>query len=340
VIVLDEYANRGVLRDVLGFDNGPFEDSLRALGFHVPKSVRSNYTHTYLSLAALLNAAHVHQIANEVARGNTDPTLPTYLVGHNRVARFLRSHGYRFVFFPSSWWPSTHWSPVADSVVQVGPRFSVGRALSRTEFRRVLWQNTIIAWFYREAGGDAEIVRGTLEGISRLPAERRPVFAFAHVLSPHRPYVLDSACSTRPTVWYRDPPSYIAQLQCVNAMLLRTVTQLIRDSDIAPIIVLQGDHGTSFLQFSGAPAASQVSAEAARERFGAFGAYYLPANGAGTLGDSVSVVNVLGQILHRYYSADILPVPDEYYLSLERSPFEFHKVDASRLNGLKVGPSK
>jgi hypothetical protein len=203
--------------------------------------------------------------------------------------------------------------------------------LSRTEFRRVLWQNTIIAWFYREAGGDAEIVRGTLEGISRLPAERRPVFAFAHVLSPHSPYVLDSACSTRPTVWYRDPPSYIAQLQCVNAMLLRTVTQLIRDSDIAPIIVLQGDHGTSFLLFSGAPAASQVSAEAARERFGAFGAYYLPANGAGTLGDSVSVVNVLGHVLHQYYGADILPVPDEYYLSLERSPFEFHKVDAAWL---------
>jgi hypothetical protein len=337
VIVLDEYANRTVLRGVLGFDNGPFEDSLRALGFHVPSSVRSNYVHTYLSLASLLNAAHVHPIEQELPPGTTDRTLANHLVAQNRVARFLQGHGYRFVFFPSSWWHSTHSSPIADSVVQVYPTFSVGRSLSQTAFRRILWQNTPIAWFYREAEGDAEIVRGTLEGIGRLPREHGPIFAFAHAMSPHRPYVLDSSCAVRPAGWRREAPLYVAQLQCLNALLLQTVTHLIRDSEVEPIIVLQGDHGTSFLRYSSAPSASQVPVEAARERFGAFGAYYLPGNGTGAFSDTVSVVNVLGLVLRQYFGADLPPQPDEHYLSLERSPFAFRRMDPGWL-GLSREP--
>ncbi|HKG34381.1 MAG TPA: hypothetical protein VKB22_11630, partial [Gemmatimonadales bacterium] len=37
LIVLDEYANAAVLRDVLLFDNRVFEDSLRHLGFTIPR---------------------------------------------------------------------------------------------------------------------------------------------------------------------------------------------------------------------------------------------------------------------------------------------------------------
>jgi hypothetical protein len=70
-----------------------------------------------------------------------------------------------------------------------------------------------------------------------------------------------------------------------------------------------------------------VPAAAARERFGAFGAYYLPENGAGAFTDTVSVVNVLGHILRQYFGADLPPQADEHYLSLERSPFAFRRMD-------------
>lgn len=332
VIVLDEYANRATLRKVTGYDNGAFEDSLRALGFHVPRVVRSNYLHTYLSLASLLNASHVHRVGQELPPGSRNPTLVNHLVTRNRVARYLQDHGYRLIFFPSSWWLSTRWSPLADSVAQIEQNFNVGRSLSRTEFRRVLWQSTILAWVYREAQGDAEIVRATLNGVGQLASLPEPVFAFAHVLSPHRPYVLGSACGARTAVWYRDPPSYVAQLQCVNKLLLGMITRLIRESKVPPIIVLQGDHGTSFLEYSSAPSASQIDPEAAQERLGAFGAYFLPGKGAGAFGDSVSLVNVLGAIMREYFGADLPSEPDEHYLSIEKFPFEFFKLNPASPN--------
>ena len=332
VIVLDEYANGAVLREVLGFDNRPFEDSLRALGFHIPASVRSNYTHTSLSIPSLLNGAHMDRVQRELPPGSTDPTLPNHLLATNRAARFLQSRGYRYVFFPSSWWHATRGSPIADSVVDVDPTLSPARELSRTDFRRVVWQSTMMAYLHHDAGGDGEIVRGTLEGIGRLPSIPEPVFAVAHVVSPHSPYVFDRLCRARPHLWHREPASYLAQLQCLNAMLLETVTHLIRDSHIAPVIVLQGDHGTAFREYSKAPSTLQVPAAAARERFGAFGAYYLPNGGEAAFGDSVTVVNVMGHVLRRYFSADLPYEPDEHYLSLERSPFDFRRVDRAWLS--------
>ena len=172
LIVLDEYANEDVLRTVFGYDNRPFLDSLRALGFYVPKSVGSNYAQTTLSLPSLLNAAHVFAAGRELPRGSKDPTLMNRLLGENRVARFLRNRGYRFVLFPSLWWGSTQSSPLADSVVRVWGEdgFHLDRELSRTELRRVLRRATILDYVHRDKPWDAEFVRRTLDGVGRLPS--------------------------------------------------------------------------------------------------------------------------------------------------------------------------
>jgi hypothetical protein len=327
VIVLDEYDNAATLREVLGFDNGRFEDSLRALGFFIPRVVNSNYAHTYLSLPSLLNAAHVTRVEGELPPGSDDPTLLNHLVAHGRVARFLQDLGYRFIFFPSAWWNSTRTNPTADSVVQVLPSFSLAREVSRTEFRRVVRRNTLAWWLYTEAGGDYAIIRRTLEEIARVPSVPGPVFAFAHIMSPHPPHVFDSSCGVRPTEWDRDPAGYVADLECLNGLLLATISRLIESSDVPPVIVLQGDHGTTFRRFADAPNLSQVAPAAARERFGAFGAYFLPEGGSAVFGDTVTVVNVLGHVLRRYFGADLPLESDDLFLSLNRSPFAFRRID-------------
>jgi hypothetical protein len=326
VIVLDEYANSNVLRAVLRYDNTAFEDSLRALGFHLPRLVRSNYTQTSLSLASLLNTAHVAGLKEELAKGG-DATLLNHLVQDNRVAEYLRARGYRFVLFPSSWWFATRTSPWADSVVHTGPQFSLGRALSRTEFRRVIWHNSATGWFHREETGDDQIVLGTFAGLGRLASDPRPTFAVAHVLSPHVPYVFNQDCGPRPHVWHRYPSDYRAQLRCVNRLVLATGTRLLRAPGVPPVIGLPGDHGTAFLEYMNATTPSQVWPTAAAERFGAFGAYYLPDGGNEAFGDTVAVVNVLGNVLRFYLGAELAPAPDEQYLSLDRSPFDMAKVD-------------
>jgi len=326
VIVLDEYANDAVLRRVLNFDNSAFEDSLRALGFYIPRFVRSNYTQTSLSLAAFLNAAHVDKLRKEVGRGN-DASIVNYIVDQNRVGRYLRAHGYRFVFFPSSWWFGTHGSTLADSVVRVEPPFDPGRELSRTDFRRVIWHTSMLWWFYRTQRGDDAIIRNTFRAFSLLPTDPRPIFGLAHIISPHGPYVFDSQCRAREHEYARNRDGYVGQLQCVNRLVLETVTELLRRSGIPPIIILQGDHGTAFLDYSGASTASGVNLEAAGERFSAFGAYFLPGSGATVFGDTVAVVNVLGRVLWTYAGADLPMVSDEQYLSIDRAPFDMYRVE-------------
>lgn len=335
LIVLDEYANAEVLRDGLGFDNSAFIDSLRALGFHVPKAASSNYTMTLHSLPSLLNAAHVYPVGREVAPGSHDPTLPNHLLHESRVARFLQTRGYRVVFFPSLWWGATRALPLADSTVRVWHGFDLDREFARTEFRRVLGRTMAIDYLRRDEPWDGDFVRRTLEEVGGLPSVDGPVFAVVHVLSPHWPFALDRDCRIPPRSARGRPRAelYTGQIACLNRMVLATVTDLVRDSKVPPIILLQGDHGSSVYGFYKSLSNERVGPTTAWERFGAFGAYYLPDGGAAAFGDSVTMVNVLGDVLRHYFRADLPREPDDRYLSVEAEPYRFAHVDPAWIAG-------
>jgi hypothetical protein len=109
------------------------------------------------------------------------------------------------------------------------------------------------------------------------------------------------------------------------------VTSLLRRSTQAPIILLVGDHGTNSLQYSDAKSAEAVSPAQAQERFGAFGAFHLPAGGGRLVADSVTLVNVIPKVLNYYFDAGIPLAPDNLYVSLEETPYLFAPVDAASL---------
>ena len=334
VIVLDEYANSQVLRERLEYDNRPFEDSLRALGFHVPSLVRSNYAHTLLSLPSMLNSAHLTGLEGELGPRNKNPTLPNYLLEHNRVASYLEARGYRYVFFPSHWWHSTSGSAIADVVFQPWTGFDFMRTMTAGELQRTVRGATILHYFGRNHRWEAEHTRRTFGGLTEVARDDAPVFVFAHLLKPHGPYVFDRECGTLPRAREEDHEEpYREQVECINRMLLQTVGEILRTSKVPPIIILQGDHGTKFLGAPGYRRAEQVPPAAARERLGAFGAYYLPDGGAATFGDTVTVVNVLGNVLRHYFAAQLPRAGDEQYISSVNFPYAFRRVDARWLAG-------
>ena len=192
--------------------------------------------------------------------------------------------------------------------------FHLDRELSRTELRRVLRRTTILDYVHRDEPWDAEFVRRTLDGVGRLPSLREPVFAFAHVLNPHWPYVFDRTCHTPRRLSGREPEAaYVGQLECLNGLVLATVGRLIHDSNVPPVIILQGDHGSAmrghWIKTGRSARVESVPAGVAWERFGAFGAYYLPDGGAAAFGDTVTVVNVLGNVLRRYFGAELPASP-------------------------------
>jgi hypothetical protein len=341
LIVLDEYANSAVLRERTGYDNSAFEDSLRALGFHVPALVRSNYAHTLLSLPSMLNAAHLTALEGELGAETRQPALPNYLLEHNRGAAYLQARGYRYVFFPSSWWHSTSSSATANAEFHPWSGFDFRRFMSSGELPRTIRGATLLRYVDSEHRWEAEHTRLTLGGLADLARDPVPTFAFAHVLKPHDPYVFDRECRTLPRVHEEEQEMalYLEQLECVNRMLLQTVGDILRTSTVPPIIILQGDHGSKFLGATGYDRAEDVPAAAARERLGAFGAYYLPAGGAAAFGDTVTVVNVLGNVLRHYFGAHLPRAGDEQYISPAHFPYAFRKVDARWLaEQVSAGP--
>jgi hypothetical protein len=337
LILLDEYANSDVLKEVFAFDNRAFEDSLRHLGFTVPRLVRSNYVHTLLSLPSLLNFSHLTRLTAELGPRATDPTLPDYLVENNRTAAFLRERGYQFLFFPSQWWISTAHNRNADWEFHPWNGINFGREATRSDLRRFLVRSTLLDFMTRgNHAWDADHVRRTLAELERVPEREEPTFAFAHILNPHGPYVFTADCRDFNGKSAGGPASpsqhpYVGQVQCLNRMVLRLVTTLLQRSPEPPIILLQGDHGSNLLRYSSARSATAVSPAQARERFGAFGAYYLPNGGGQLFTDTVTVVNVFPKVLNHYFHAGIPPAPDELYMSLEHTPYNFVRVDPTTL---------
>ena len=337
LIVLDEYANAEVTRGRYGFDNHVFLDSLRQLGFVVP-TVHSNYLHTLLSLPSLLNASQLVDLGRELRGRTSNPRLPNYLLEHNRVAGFLRSEGYTFAFFPSLWWTATRHNRTADREFDGSTGFDPVRELSRTELRRDLRIASMLDLLHRESrwqAADADQIVHTFAAVARVPGMPGPVFAFAHVLSPHQPFTFESDCrriTAKPPAGSRKAGvRYVAQIECLDRMVLKLVGSLLHDSDVPPIILLQGDHGAASPAFDTAATAEDIPLAAAHDRFGAFGAYYLPDHGSEAFGDSVTVVNVLGNVLRQYFGADLPREPDDLYLSSYSAPYAFRRASLTWL---------
>jgi hypothetical protein len=336
LLVMDTYPSGRVLREYFGFDNRPFEDSLRALGFVLPRQVRSNYTNTVTSLPSLLNMRHMTAIADEVGAESDDPALAYRLIEENAAARFLRSLGYSYVFHPSSWWRGTAESRLADVSFSVDRGLNLRRLAARSDLRQQLWRTSLL----KLSGGpevifDSDHILRSFDGLANASYRRRPVFVFAHFLLPHRPYLYRPDCGK-----LAEPPSlslplgsaidkrlFVSHLQCGNAQLLRVVRAILGRSPVPPIILIQGDHGprTSVSESY----TRQPSAKELRLSFDVFGAYYLPAGGDAGLGDSVTVVNLLRHVLVAYFGAELPMQPDDSYLSAPGRPYRLTRVDAS-----------
>ena len=112
--------------------------------------------------------------------------------------------------------------------------------------------------------------------------------------------------------------------------MLELVTSLLRRSSPAPIILVVGDHGSRFADVGFYAHPERVSPAFIRERFGAFGAFYLPAGGDSVFREPVTLVNVVGNVLRYYFAADLAPSPDEMYVS-GIDLYRFYRVDPGLL---------
>jgi hypothetical protein len=182
-------------------------------------------------------------------------------------------------------------------------------------------------------------VNFAFESLAKLPESTGPKFVFAHIISPHPPFVFDANGNPLEPKrsysladgddyrgsWTEYRRGYAAQVQYVNQLLDETVSAIIRSSPAPPVIVIQGDHGPGgFLEWK------SLDRSCLWERAAILQAYYLPDGGSQHLYPSISPVNSFRIVLNAYFGMDLELLPDETYFTSPRAGGPFIDVTDRR----------
>ncbi len=313
-MMLEEYGGPKALKDLFGFDNQPFLDSLRARGFYVVDHPSTNYPHTAMSLASSLNLQYVQQLLPSAPSGDWSPLYE--LMKNDEVPRLLKSRGYTYIHM-GSWWGPTASNPQADVNIKMAGALS--------EFSSTLIDTTVLhpiadAFSPQLKFDRREYVRVQFEfdQLRKTVKLGGPKFVFAHILVPHEPYIFDATgryvTRTERAMLTREQ-AYIDQLQFANLEVERTLDALLAlPEERRPVIVLQSDEGP----FTGLDDEAVATDGELEQHFGILNAYYFPHVARTGLYPTVTPVNSFRLVFDDYFGAGLPLLPDQNYVFLDR----------------------
>jgi len=354
-IILDGYGRSDVMFGRHGMDNRGFLESLEESGFYVAEQSSANFMFTALSLASSLNMRHVQDLGIPLPFGSY-PAVFAEPIQHSLVRYELEKLGYETVAVASGWLPTE--IEDADhylSAVSAGSRRTrQGAKLNSFEtllanssgglvILDVVGADRLSDWARIRANEPHEVLRGivrgsfeSLEASVDLPS---PKFVFAHIVSPHTPYLfgrdgqdlypespftlLDASVATGSvpdSVLYRDQAYYI------TARIAETIGYILRNSEDPPIIILQADHGPSVGSGWRLP-----DGETIWQRLAILNAYHLPYGCDRHLYPTITPVNTFRVVLSCYFGLDYPLLEDKSFFSYYPRDYAyvFVEVDVS-----------
>jgi len=337
-IILDSYAREDMLKQAYGYDNSGFTGYLRSRSFLVGSRSRSNYSHTYLSLASSLNMTYLDSVADRLGPESDDHSALLHMIGDSRVVKELRRRGYTIASVASGYTGTD----LGDVDVHFAPR----RALS--EFQNVLISTTalplILDRLLHRSQFDLHRAR-ILYAFEHLPDAARlkhPVFVFCHILSPHPPFVFGAKgeeinpqghftmtegssfqTADKEEVRREYVEKYRAQLQFITAKTETMIEQILAASPQPPVIIVQADH---------VPVAFRDWDDLDTDRLGELmtilNACLVPTDSTGPAWyDSISPVNTFRLIFDRVFGQNLPLLPDRSWFSTSELPFRFYDAD-------------
>jgi hypothetical protein len=326
-IILDGYARQDVLRDVYGFDNGPFITWLKSRGFYVADRSVSNYPMTFLSLASSLNMRYLNDDARQIGhkRRKTSPILK--LISDNEVGRYLHAQGYRYVHFGTDW-EGTAEAKVADETRMSAPLFF------RAEFVATLMRTTMLRPLAPSVANTHLFTLGELQDIPKIQG---PTFTFAHLILPHSPYVFDRHGNVQndipislqfdldgKTGGWQNRQGYLEQVMFANTRIQEVIDAILKRSPYPPVIIIQSDHGSASTKNHEVAASTQPWL--IRERMPILNCYYVPEKCRKLLYPSISPVNSFRVVFNGLFAAGYELLPDRHYFSWYYRPYKLADV--------------
>jgi len=344
-LITDAYARSDLLESRYHTDNSAFLEELRGMGFFVAARARSNYVQTHLSLASSLNFTYLDSLARFLGPESEDRGPLIHMIQNSRLVDFLRRRGYTIVSFASGYTGTD----LAGADVHFAPRWSV------SEFQSVLLNTTVLRYALvllrmTPAAIHRDRILYTLRELPNASRGRHPALVWAHVNSPHHPFVFDerggwprvpgspSVGSTRPWLnqvlgtipftWYDE--HYGAQVTYLSTLLIDVVRRILASSPRPPIIVIHADHGPGSV-----PDWDRLTREQVLRQHDIFYAVYLPPSAVRmppqlALYDSITPVNTFRIILPRFFDTTMALLPDRSYFSIFRYPYRFYDASQSQ----------
>lgn len=333
-IIFDRYANSKILESQYNFDNSTFLNFLRSRGFYVAEDASTNYPRTHLSLASSLNMDYLDDLVKKVGREASDYNPVFDMVKDNKVARFLKSAGYKYIYF-GDWWTPTQVNYLADENINLyADSNEFLRKFARTTILSPIagdyWKGNIFFGFFQDR--IYENTNYKFAKFEKIAAKKSPKFIFAHMLFPHHPYIFDKNCkrvdAERPD---REEKKYLEQLKCANTRIMKMVDGILKNSKKPPIIIFQSDEGpfkTDEMNLDGEKTDwTKVSDAAILRHMKILNAYYLPGFDGSKLYQSITPVNSFRLIFNHYFGQNLAPLPDKNYLIPDIDhPYKFNDI--------------
>lgn len=261
LVLLDAYPRSDTLAHDFSYDNEPFLDQMRSLGFDVATDSHSNYNTTVLTVPSMFNMAQVTDLPGVTSSDSlrSEYRALSRAIDHARALDAIRAAGYETVSIPSGFSSVAVYS--ADRVIDGGQLTDFEYSVLQQGALPHIWPDVVGPWLI---GQHRDRVMTTFDTLGELAAERtdHPRFVFAHVLSPHAPIAFGPKGEPRdgwpcfPEVcgiydggqrFGDDALEPIRdQVVFLNTVIARTAEQIQTNSQRAPVIVFFSDHGSRY----------------------------------------------------------------------------------------------
>jgi hypothetical protein len=332
-IIMDGYGGREILAEIYGVDNTDFYTFLREKGFHVPERTYSNYCQTVYSLGATLNMCYITDLGN-YDKESRDRMPVSGKLRDNAVVRFLKGAGYTIAAFSSGYLHTN----------MKNTDFFFNPTGSMTEFENILLATTLFPFTQNEDNSSfakhRRRVTYILNKITKLDEVPSPKFVFAHVVSPHPPFVFSADGEpVQITDYYHmcDGSHYMTlrggglqnylrgyrgQVTYITKLLKIMIEKLFdRDPEHPPVIIIQADHGPG----SGLSWESLEKTDV-KERFSILNAYYFPGYEGEDVYSIESPVNTFRVVFNTYFGTRFPLLPNRHYYAQWSRPHDYQEV--------------
>ena len=322
-IVLDSYARNDVLADEFSFDNSLFINNLEEMGFKLVRCSQSNYQVTMMSLVSTLNMEYVTAIPTSVGIKEVDKQykLSRDQILGNKVWNFLKSHGYQSVAFDTGYpfselTNATHYYPVVLKRDQLN---NFEHLLLNTTIWSVIEphlnqlapikeKNVPFSEYDESPEYFYQVAKNALNVMDDVTSLESPKFVYAHFSFPHDPYVFSENGENVIGKSIKGDP-YIAQLKYANTRITKIIQNILANSPVPPIIILESDHG--------------YDPQNPDTRLKNLMAFYAPSSVTDSLYDTMTPVNSFRLVLSKVFSENLPLLPDYSFFSNQLGKEDF-----------------